>query len=486
MPKRGANSPQPERTARAGPTSGEERERAPASKAGGVAPAFGGSSPAARGGSLVPRGALREEAEASAPAPQSAPRGLALYLSPFLSLDRKIWLLALARCINTMGFSLVMPFMAMYLVEDRGASGTLYGAVYLLAGVISAVAQGVAGEISDRVGRRKVMITGLALRSVNMAALGAAVLTSASITVLGLLVVANGLLRSWFEPAASAAVTELSTPETRVAAFGLQRIGVNVGWAVGPALGGFLAAHSFGTLFFAAAPATLITILAVLPVKDQPRQQAAAPKARERLDLALVINALKENRVFTIYLGLVLFGSMMTVQIFSTLSLYASAHLGFTKADVGLLYTINGLFVVFFQVPAVRVVRLVGMRRALVLGAILYAVAYASFGLASTFAALGIGMLILTAGEVIFAPALSDTAATLGDPKRMGRAFGLFGLMQSLGISLGPLLGGSAFDAFRDQPMALWGVMVVGMLIVAVAYSRFGKRYRVFDGMAVG
>jgi len=404
-------------------------------------------------------------------------------LAPFLALDRKIWLLALARSINTGGFSLVMPFMAMHLVEDRGASGTAYGVIYLLAGLIAAVGQGIAGELSDKIGRRKIMISGLVSRAVVMAALGVAILEQASIPVLGALVILNGLIRAQFEPAASAAVTELAGPEDRVAAFGLQRIGVNLGWAIGPALGGFLASHSYGTLFFVAAPATLLTIFVVLPVKDKERSRArAAPK--QKLTLQLAVETLRENRVFTVYLALVLLGSMMTVQIFSTLSLYTSTELAFTKADVGLLYTINGVFVIFFQIPAVSAVRAWGMGRSLVLGALLYAVAYIGFGFSATFTGMAIGMMVLTAGEVIFAPALTDAAATLGDPERMGRAFGLFGLVTTLGHSLGPLLGGVAFDLLRKDPLGLWGLMALGMIVVAVSYARFGRTTKVFARMS--
>ena len=115
-------------------------------------------------------------------APADAPKpGM---LTPFTALDRRIWLLALARCINTMGFSLVMPFMAMHLVEDRGATGALYGAIYLVGGLVAALGQGISGELSDRIGRRKVMVSGLAARAVNLAALGFAVLESSPIWVI--------------------------------------------------------------------------------------------------------------------------------------------------------------------------------------------------------------------------------------------------------------------------------------------------------------
>src|SRR5690606_29392189 len=136
-------------------------------------------------------------------------------------------------------------------------------------------------------------------------------------------------------------------------------------------------------------------------------------------------------------------------------------------------------------VPAVALARRWGMRRALVFGTLLYAVGYTLFGGAGGFGQLAIGMAIITAGEVIFAPALSDTAAALGDPERMGRAFGLFGLVQSLGLSLGPIVGGVGFDLLREQPSQLWVILAGGMLTLGIAFSIFGRRTGAFERMDV-
>ena len=398
-------------------------------------------------------------------------------LGGFFALDRSIWRLALARAINTMGFSLVMPFMALYLVRERGASGTTFGLIYLLAGLIAAAGQAVAGELTDRIGRRKVMIGGLALRFLQMAGLGLAVLYHGPVALVGALVIGASLLRAVFEPPASAAIAELATPAQRPAAFALQRVGVNFGWAFGPALGGALAAWSFGGTFFLAAPATLVAIFAILPIPDGGTVRRAP---REKLSLQAIGAALRENKPFAIYLVLVLFAAILTVQIFSTLTVFASTELGLAESDVGLLYTVNGVLVVLLQAPAVALAAAWGMRRTLVVGALLYAVAYLLFGGADGFGGLAIGMAILTAGEVLFAPALTDLAATLGNPERMGRAFGLFGFVQSLGLSLGPLLGGAVYDGLRTEHLAMWGLFACGMAMVAAAYAILGRRYRLF------
>jgi MFS family permease len=379
-----------------------------------------------------------------------------------------------------MGFSMVMPFMAMYIV-GRGGSGAQFGIIYMIAGLAAAASQAVAGELADRKGRRFVMLMALGLRAVNMCAMGAAVLFDASILPLAVLIVMNGILRAQYEPAASAAVTDSVTPERRVAAFGLQRMGLNVGWALGPMIGGTAVAHGghasgYGALFFVAAAATTITALFVAQVRDVPR---TAPREPAGWTLAGLVASLRENRPFFIYLGLVFLGGIVTVQLFSTLSVYSKHELGLSEGRIGQLYAVNGALVILLQVPAVRFIERGGLRRALVFGPILYAAGYVAIGLATSFVTLAGAVALITAGEVVFAPALSDMAAHLGDPKRLGRAFGLFGLMQQLGFSFGPLAGGLSYDYLRHHHLGMWGAIAAGMAAVGCGYIWFARKYRV-------
>ena len=397
------------------------------------------------------------------------------YLAGVQGLDRRILLLAAARAVNTMGFSIVMPFLAMYLVEKRGASGTTFGLVYLVSGLCAAAGNAVAGEAADRLGRRRMMIAALFLRSANMAALGSAVILGAPIVVLGALVVLNGVLRSLFDPAAAAAVTELAPPDKRAAAFALQRVGINVGWALGPAIGGAVAAAAnYGLLFYVSAAIMIVAGVFVGRVALPP---TAPHEARESLTFAGIRAAVRRNRPFFAYLGLVFCGSIMTVQIFATLSVYAKTIVGLDEAHIGLLYTVNGVLVVLLQLPAVSLLERGGPRRSLVLGPALYAVAFLAVGASGSFPTLVAAMVLVTAGEVVFAPALSDMAAHLGDPRHLGRAFGLFGLMQQLGLSVGPLVGGLLYDHLRTTPLLMWGALSAGMSVLGIGYFVFARVY---------
>ncbi|HUS68804.1 MAG TPA: MFS transporter, partial [Kofleriaceae bacterium] len=206
--------------------------------------------------------------------------------SAYRGLDRRIWTLAAVRGVNTMGLSLVLSFMGIYLVTERGVSGFAVGAIYCVANVCQAVANTYAGSMSDRIGRRRLMVTALLSRVVIVALLGALVTAHASIPVLTVVLVVSAALRGGFEPVAYAVVADLATPSQRIAAFGLQRVGTNVGWAIGPALGGFLASViDYGHVFYCAVVPVLFSALVIARMVDPPRPRAVSAPADSTISL---------------------------------------------------------------------------------------------------------------------------------------------------------------------------------------------------------
>jgi MFS family permease len=395
-------------------------------------------------------------------------------IGAYLSLDRRVYSLAVARAINVMGFSVAMPFMAIYLVEQRGLPATWYGTVFFGAGLVAAVSQAEAGDAADRLGRRRVMVRALVLRAINMLGLGAAVFWNGPLWLLGALILTNGYLRARMEPAASAAIADLTAPHERIAAYGLVRMGVNVGWALGPALGGLFAGASYALAFAVAAPLLFLAAWAVNRVHDTPAQQRSDD--REKLTLAAIGQTVRDYPRFAAFVGIVFFASLLTSQMFATMSIFTRVSLKMPPGEIGLLYTVNGLLVVLLQLPAVALIRRFGSQVTLVFGPLLFALGYLGYGFAGGFFDMALCISVLTLGEVLFAPAQNDMAVELSDPKRVGRAFGLFGFMSSLGVSFAPMLGGVLFDALHDRPRVLWGSISAAMTVIAAAFFVFERR----------
>jgi len=379
-----------------------------------------------------------------------------------------VFILAAARLVVTLGFSAVLPYLGVTLHKERNVSLEAVGAIWTAAGLAGAAMQWVAGEVTDRIGRRPVLISAMLVRTVNLAALGYEILQRGPVLVIAILCVLNSVLRGFFDPVASAMVADLSRGEHRIAAFSLQRIGVNIGWALGtmaPALlpGGEVA---YGRLFYGSAIVTLIaTAAASLITETRIHTTSVRPPFR----LADFV-AYRHDHRFMGFLVATFFFFLLQAQLYAPLSLYAADHVHMGIRSIRHLYLENGLIVIFLQLPAFYYIRRAGSQRVLVLGALAYAVSYGLCGLATRELHLIACVALLTLAEIISAPAQQSAATTMAPANRIGAYAGLFGLTQAAGQSFGPLVGTSLQGALPAR--LTWPLLALFGVVAAVLYGK--------------
>jgi MFS family permease len=396
-------------------------------------------------------------------------------LSAFAALDRRIFILTIARMVVTLGFAAVLPYLGVTLHLERGVPKSAVGVIWTAANLAGAGMQWIAGEIADRIGRRPVLLGGMVLRTVNLTLLGYFILHDGPIVVIATLVIANSVLRALFEPVASAMVADLATGEQRIAAFSLQRIGVNIGWALGNALmaPAVLLGIRYGTLFYFAAGITLVATVAASAIKET--TSSVHVQAPERPPLHLRdLRVYWQDKGFMRFLAAVFCLFLLQAQLYAPLSLYAASHLHLTLGQLSHLYLENGLLVVLLQVPAFYFIRRAGTHRMLVVGSLSYAASYALCGAATSEYHLMICVGLITLAEIVTGPAQQTTAATMAPPDRIGAYAGLFGLAQAMGQALGPLVGTSLLDALPDR--ITWPLLALCGVAAAMFYRRMKPR----------
>jgi predicted MFS family arabinose efflux permease len=276
---------------------------------------------------------------------------------------------------------------------------------------------------------------------------------------------------------AYALVADVVPAEQRIAAFGLQRMGTNLGWTFGPALGGLLTlVVSYGYVFYFAALGMIVAGLVTLRVEDPIKRSSAQPPT-EKMGTALREAA--RDPVMRLLLAGTFFAALIGTQMFSTLGIYMTDELGLSKADVGVLYMINGAGVLLLQVPALGLVHRFGIARALPWASLLEALAFSLIGAAAGFAGIAATMVVITSAEVVFNPAHQTAIAEVADPARRGRAYGVVSFVQMAGIAAAPLVGGVLFDTIGDHHVAMW--MTIGVLGLAqtLCFSAFVRRRQV-------
>ena len=391
-------------------------------------------------------------------------------LHEFRTLDRRVWVLTAARVVVTFGVSMVMPLLAFHLNQERHVRAVLVGLIWTVSGIAAAGVQWLAGSLADRIGRRPVMLGAMAARTVNLALMGFAIQHREPVLVIAALCVANAVLRAFFDPVASAMIADLSAGETRVAAFSLQRIGINIGWAAGTAVPSIALAtgHSYAELFYLSAPVTAMAGLALTRVREtRAAAAAAAPLQATRTRFADLFH-IPADPAFLRFLAGTFAYFLLQVQLYQTLSMYAAQVLHLSHAQVGRIYFTNGIIVVALQVPAFYYIRRIGVRPALVLGSVLYAISYASCGLARGQTTLLLSVAGITLAEMVSAPSQYTAATSMAPPDRIGAYAGLFGLAQTAGQSLGPLIGGFLLDRLGDR--RIWMILPLFGVIAALTY----------------
>jgi len=390
----------------------------------------------------------------------------------FRSFDRRVWVLFASQLIASIGFSVVIPFLAIYFHDRLGVSMSLVGTVFLSLALMGAIGQLIGGLLADRFGRRRVMLLSVSIRAVIFAMVSLAIASSQGFFAISALVVVSFLMGSMFEPAANAMVADVVEPGRRLEAFSLLRIGVNIGWAVGPMMGGFLAAVSYSSLFLLTALTGAISAtLICLWIEESIHRQLKGGDLRLR-ELA----SIRRDTNFTIFCVASFVMFIVVSQMSSTLSVFSNEQVGLPEVEIGYLYSINGLMVVLLQFPIARCLGRFRMSRALVMGAVVYAVGYFLVGIAPAFIFMALCMTIITLGELIVSPSSMNLVAKLSPENERGRYMGVFGLSGAMGWSLGPFIGGVLIDTVVDRPLLLWGTIALISIIAAAVYAALGRR----------
>lgn len=400
----------------------------------------------------------------------TAQRGI---LTRFGAFDRRVYILSFGWLVTAAGFAMVIPFLSIYFHRELGISMSVIGAFFGLGAVLRAAPQPFAGWLSDRLGRVPVMGWSLVLRAVTFAGVGLAIMHQAGFITIAAIVSVNYIAGAVLHPATNAMVADLVEKKQRLSAFALLRIAGNLGWAIGPGLGGFVAHHSYSLLFILAGVVSFLSgIFFLVALHDAPRVQI---QDRTEFKLADMISLKKDPKLSEHCLvSFLLF--LAVAQLVAALSVYSVDSVGISQARLGALYTINGLMVVVLQYPTSALFKKYALTRQLAIGAVVYAVGYALVGFATGFFFLVFCMIVITTGEMIVSPPVLTLVANLSGPGRYGRYMGLFGFFQTAGWSLGPTVGGILLDVFVNRPLIMWLIIGFMAFISSVLYRNFGKR----------
>lgn len=393
-------------------------------------------------------------------------------LNPWRGLDglpREVWLLFATNLINRAGM-MVLPFLIVYLTRELHFSAGQAGLAFALYGGAAIFAGPIGGRLSDRIGALPVMRASMLLS-------GSVVMLfplARSITAVYVVTAVWAACAEMFRPASLAALTHVVVPSQRKAAYALNRLAINLGMSIGPALGGFLAAVSFHSMFVVDALTTLTAAMVLVAARWRPtavpNADDTAPHARPPMPRLL------RNSRLVVFLLATFLVSIVFYQHESALPLYMVQYLSLSPAFYGTLFTINTLMIVALEVPINRATAEWPHAWALAGGCLLFAFGFGGLAIVSSATGILVTVVIWTFGEMMLFPAMAAHLGDLAPEAQRGAYMGAYSMSLSLALTVGPWLGTQLLS--RGSPSLVWyvmlglGALAAGLMVFAAPRHR--------------
>jgi MFS family permease len=392
-------------------------------------------------------------------------------LRDFLSRTRGVyptqfWLMFWGMLISTMGSSMVWPFLMIYITGKLKLPLSQAASLMTLNAAVALVAAFIAGPVTDRLGRKWILV-------ISLLGLGGVYLfyTQANTFALtALLMAGTGFFNPLYRVGGDAMMADLIPPDKRPEAYALLRMSNNLGISIGPAIGGFVAATSYNFAFVGAATgmifyAVLLAIFAreTLPSKTGVLPASNEPRVHEPLGGYLKVFA---DRPFVFFIIAFSLNQVCATLIWVLLGVHAKTHYGVTENLYGFIPMTNALMVVFLQALVTRQTKKFSPLPVLALGSLFYATAVTSVAFGRGFPAFLMSMVIMTFGELMLMPTSTTYTASRAPADMRGRYMSVYSLTWMVAQGIGPVAGGFLADTYG--PSSPWlGGGLVGLLSVA-------------------
>jgi multidrug resistance protein len=367
--------------------------------------------------------------------------------------------------IDLLGFGIIIPLLPFY-AESFGATALMVGLLGTSFSLMQFVFSPIWGRLSDRIGRKPIILIGLMGSCVSYLVLALA--TTLPIVFLARIV---GGIAGANIPTAQAYIADVTTPENRAKGMGMVGAAFGMGFIFGPALGGLLSRFGPSVPMWFAAALCFLNFAAACFLLPESRVGTKQSSGLSRLD---VFRRALVHPQLTLLLALYFLVTFAFSGFEATFALFSERRFGFTGATIGLVFTFIGTILALVQGVVVgRVVKRIGEARLIPVAIFLIAVSIGLVPFAFSVPVLLGAVGLLAMGMGFNSPAMSSMVSRLSDPNDQGGILGLASSLASLGRVVGPAWGGFLFDHFG---MTVPYLSAAAMMLVAFGVSFVGLR----------
>ncbi len=381
------------------------------------------------------------------------------YRNAYSGLSKQTWLLSLIMLINRSG-TMVIPFMTLYLTTKLGFTIGEAGIVFGMFGAGAFSGAWLGGRMTDKIGFYPVQLITLIGGGLLFFALGQ-MKTYPLICIFTFLL---SFVNEAFRPANSTAIAFYSKEENRTRSYALNRLAINLGWAVGSGLGGFLAHINYELLFWVDGCtnilAALVMWLFLKPVhyKPAPVKNTDGP----------VMQSAYNDKTYMLFVVITMLFAACFFQLFTNLPVYFKKNLHFSEPFIGFLMAANGIIIALIEM--VLIYKLDGRRKNVVYistGVFIVGLSFLLLNIPGAAVAVACSMIVLvTFGEILSMPFMNSYWIARTQPGNRGQYAALYTMAWSAAQTLGPM-GGAQLAEHSGFNVLWW---VVGALSITTSF----------------
>jgi multidrug resistance protein len=380
---------------------------------------------------------------------------------------RPLLIIFLTIFVNLVGFGIIIPLLPFY-AETFGASPLVIGLLFAVFSLCQLIAAPALGDLSDRYGRRPILVFSLAGTVVSFVMLALA----HSVAMLFVARIVDGLSGGNISTA-RAYVADVTEPKDRARAYGLIGAAFGMGFIFGPALSGILSKISYTAPIWAAAGLTLVaTAMAWLWLPETVHRTQAGGGNPFRFLPALLERPLVRRVLlidFTYWFAFAIFQT--------TFALFVARRFGFDAPKTGYFFAGFGVLGAVIQGGFIRpIVHRLGDRPTFILGLVCAAAGLILCTQARTVPYFTLALVPLAFGIGFGHPTVSSLVSLAAPADEQGRLQGAAGAMESLGRTVGPVWGNASLESYGESTPYISAAAILLLTLLVAVGLRVGDR----------
>lgn len=364
---------------------------------------------------------------------------------------RAFWVYNLIVFIDRFGGFMLYPFFALYLTQKFDIGMSTVGVLFAVFSVSGFAGSAIGGALTDRIGRKGVIITSLLLSSLSALGMGFA----PSVEIFAAVAVIVGTLANIGGPAHEAVVADLLPENKRAEGYGIIRVVFNLAVIIAPAVAGLLITRSYLAIFIVDAVISVISagiVLFFLPETKPAAKEGAKPESMGQTFAGY--GKVFRDVPFTAFLVMSVMTALVYMNFNTTLGVFLRDVHQIPEANYGLLISLNAVIVVVFQFWVARKLERFKPMLMVALGTALYGIGFGMYGFTSTYFMFAMAMIVVTIGEMVVSPFQQSLVARFAPEEMRGRYMAVYGLSWGIAFAIGPAAAGQLLDS--GNPNMLW------------------------------